>query len=235
MPVKAPPIPKINLPSKSVCSIYLREIMNTAESLRSLENLTRPDPRRKGGSIEYLHSMLEKLKLNKNVPEGITIQFETAKNLFLYSWFVHRFHHVADLHALTTLELALKTRFDELEIEYWSKANLWKYLSKAEKNGLITKEDVPGYYEYAKHKAKERHLYKNLQRMIEENLTELEYDESKVLLEEDDFNPNHLSDTFNSLYDLRNDFAHGTTALLTPNFGILNLTKSLINAIYKSR
>lgn len=206
--------------------------MNIAESLRNLESVFLPDPRRKDVSIEYLHSKLADLNLNEKVPEGIAIQFETAKNLFLYSWFVHRFHHVADLHALTTLEFALKTRFDELNIEYWPQASLWKYLGKAGKYGIITAEDVPGYYEYAQHKAKQRTFQKILQRMIEEKLTELEYDYNDVSPESADFNPDHLSNTFNNLAETRNIFAHGTTSLFQPTFNVLELTQALINAIY---
>lgn len=201
--------------------------MSILESLQTLENVMLPDSRRKHITLDYLHSELSKIELSKSVPEEITIQFETAKNLFLYSWFVYRFHHIADLQAIAALELALKTKFDELKIEYRPEAGLWKH--------LITIEDIPGYFELAKHKARQRHLKKNLRKVIEENLEELKFDESAVLPEEVDFDPNYLNDAFTNLRELRNEYAHGTTALLTPNFGILNLTKSLINAIYKLR
>lgn len=207
--------------------------MNEAEILRSPENILLPDPRRKNMSIESLHSKLSKIDLNPNIPEVISIQFETAKNLFLYSWFVHRFHHISDLQAIATLELALKSRFDELKIEYWSRATLWKYLDKAVSHDLIVPEDIPGYFESARNKAKQRNFKEQLKRLIDENLKELEYDESEVLPVLKDFNPNQLSDTFANLVQARNTFAHGTTTLLIPNLNILLLTKSLINALYK--
>jgi len=46
--------------------------------------------------------------LNDTVPEKIREHFETTKNLLLYSWFVYRFIPVAEFHAATTLEYALK-------------------------------------------------------------------------------------------------------------------------------
>lgn len=207
--------------------------MKIAESLRTLENLTRPDPRRKDVSIEYLHSKLDELKLNESVPEDLAIQFETAKNLFLYSWFVHRFHHIADLQAVATLELSLKTKFDELQIKYNPRAGLSNHLEKAANHGLLTAEDIPGYFELAKYRAKERHFHKNIQKMIDENLKELEFDESKVIPESEDYDPNYLKDTLYNLKEIRNIFAHGTTALFFPNFHILDLIRALINALYK--
>jgi len=50
--------------------------------------------------------------LNDTVPEKIREHFETTKNLLLYSWFVYRFIPVAEFHAATTLEYALKERTD---------------------------------------------------------------------------------------------------------------------------
>lgn len=167
------------------------------------------------------------------MPEGIAIQFETAKNLFLYSWFVHRFHHIADLQAVATLELSLKTKFDELNIQYRPNCGLAKLLDKAEENLLIKSEDIPGYLESASRRAKHRHFFNTLQRMHEEDLDELEIDESKIVAEPEDFDLNYLKSTFLNLKEIRNIFAHGATALLFPSLNILTLTRALINTLYK--
>lgn len=207
--------------------------MNIAESLRNLESVALPDPRRKDLSIEYLHSKLAELNLNERVPEDIAIQFETAKNLFLYSYFVYRFHHVADLQAIASLELALKTKLDELNIQYWPTCGLAKLLSKAQESGLIRVEDIPGYFESALRRAKQRHFFDTIQKMHDEGLEFLEVDESKVVPDLDDYDLNYLEKTFINLKEIRNIFAHGATTLFSPNLNILTLTKTLINTLYK--
>src|SRR5688572_27292016 len=53
------------------------------------------------------------LTTHPGVPEHVKIQFETAKNLYLYAWHVYRFFAVAEHQALTCLELALRERFGE--------------------------------------------------------------------------------------------------------------------------
>lgn len=66
-------------------------------------------------TVEYQHEAVVEIVLHQNVPENIRIQFETTKNLYLYAWFVFRFYPVAELHAYTCLEFALRMRFgDEL-------------------------------------------------------------------------------------------------------------------------
>lgn len=63
--------------------------------------------------LSDIHSYLEDISLNANVPEIVADHFTTAKNLLLYSWFVYRFIPVAELHAISTLELALKIKSEK--------------------------------------------------------------------------------------------------------------------------
>lgn len=209
--------------------------MSDAEILRNLNNFLNPDPRMSDVRIEHLHLKIDELRLNKNVPEDIVIQFETAKNLFLYSYFVYRFHHIADLQAIATLELALKTKFDELSIHYRSNCGLGKLLDKAEENCLIRSEDIPGYYESALRKAKQRHFFYNIQKMHEENLETIEIDESNISPSPADYDLGYLKSTFENLREIRNIFAHGATALFFPNLNILILVRALINTLYKGK
>src|SRR4029077_4380145 len=69
-----------------------------AECLRPPEHVCEPDPRTKGfvtwdanGTCRRLevsdyHASVSRLKLNEGVPERVAIQFETIKNLYVYSW-----------------------------------------------------------------------------------------------------------------------------------------------------
>lgn len=209
--------------------------MSDAEILRNPNNFLNPDPRMSDVSIEHLHFKIDELRLNKNVPADIVVQFETAKNLFLYSYFVYRFHHIADLQAIATLELALKTKFDELGIQYRSNCGLGRLLEKAEENCLLVSEDIPGYRESALRKAKQRHFFYNIQKMYEENLEFMEIDESNITPAPEDYDIDYLKSTFENLREIRNIFAHGASALFFPNLNTLTLVRALINSLYKGK
>src|SRR5438309_3090633 len=51
--------------------------------------------------------------LNASVPENISQQFETARNVYLYAWFVYRFYPIAEHQSLACLELALRDRLKD--------------------------------------------------------------------------------------------------------------------------
>jgi hypothetical protein len=97
----------------------------TAGALKPLNEALLPDIRFQFRGVENDNSMRpfeladlhERLttfsKLNDCVPESVRGQFETAKNLMLYSWFVFEFHIVGELYAYASLEFALRTRFPD--------------------------------------------------------------------------------------------------------------------------
>lgn len=58
-------------------------------------------------SDQDYHEALSKIVLNDTVPARSRELFETAKNLSLYSWFVYRFHPIAELTGWLALENAL--------------------------------------------------------------------------------------------------------------------------------
>jgi hypothetical protein len=57
------------------------------------------------------HAAIAELNLCNTVPDDVTIQFDTARNLLLYSWHAYRFIPVAELQAYRTVEMALRMRF----------------------------------------------------------------------------------------------------------------------------
>lgn len=71
-----------------------------------------PDPRHDGalGTPDSLHADLNVIAIHDGVPLHVRQLFETAKNLSLYSWFVYRFHPIAQLIGHSSLEQALKER-----------------------------------------------------------------------------------------------------------------------------
>jgi len=91
------------------------------ERLRPAEYVCRPDPRNmmfvrvdltKGTSrpIELAdhHEQISAYALHAGVPQEIVLQFDTARNVYLYAWFVYRFYPVAEHQSLACLELALR-------------------------------------------------------------------------------------------------------------------------------
>jgi hypothetical protein len=67
------------------------------------------------------HAAVGSFLLSRTVPEPIAIHFETAKNLYLYAWFVFRFYPVAEQQAFATLEFALRERQPEFVAAYKAK------------------------------------------------------------------------------------------------------------------
>jgi hypothetical protein len=60
--------------------------------------------------MEELHSAVSLIDLPACAPPSVSKQFQVARNLLLYSWFVYEFATVAELYAYSTVELALRER-----------------------------------------------------------------------------------------------------------------------------
>jgi len=131
--------------------------------LKPLNEVLLPDPRFKFLSIgssqsmrpfelSDLHERLNLSKLDPAVPETVRCQFETAKNLMLYSWFVFEFHTIGELQAYATLELALRTRLPDAKQkrrrkgrEVMAPLSLGPLLQLAVKDGLVVAEKLPAW------------------------------------------------------------------------------------------
>jgi hypothetical protein len=88
-------------------------------------------------ALETEHSRIAELTLDDCVARDVRVHFETARNLLLYSWFVYRFVQVAELHALGTLEMALRLRLDYTGDH---SPGLARMLKEAFKKGLFRDE-----------------------------------------------------------------------------------------------
>lgn len=117
------------------------------ETLKPLEELTNPDFRNTVWSyhnpttgesrqrdVTDLHRIAGKAQLSKVVPAHIRSQFATAQNLTVYAWFCYPFHMAAQLHALSTLEFALR---DVLQLED-DRCGLKILMDEAIKQGRVT-------------------------------------------------------------------------------------------------
>ena len=90
--------------------------LNPAEALCDPASAMAPDPRagmfagQAALCLAAHHADIAIVQLSPAVPDPIAIQFEIARNLYLYAWHVYRFYMVAATHALTALELGLGER-----------------------------------------------------------------------------------------------------------------------------
>ena len=95
--------------------------ISTADLLKQFEKINVPDERAfcfsrydKAGlretTLEDHFADIARFHLSANVPREVTIQYETAKNIYLYAWYVYRFYPVAEQQALASLEMGLRQR-----------------------------------------------------------------------------------------------------------------------------
>jgi hypothetical protein len=130
--------------------------------------------------------------LNDTVPENITIHFETAKNLYLYAWFVYRFYPVAEQQALASLEFALRERFpDFVESERKKRPKsggpgLWMLLDHAIKNGSVRNDMFAARERWAWRRAEIRHSFEKMQEMMAAGIESMGWSESEVVVTQED-------------------------------------------------
>ena len=114
------------------------------ETLKKLEEIEKPDTRNthfvlinhetgeeRSLTLEDFYKTVELIKLHERVPDNVRSQFNVARNLAIYTWFCYAFHQISELKAYSTLEMALRIKFDK------NKVGLKQLLIEAVKSGLI--------------------------------------------------------------------------------------------------
>ena len=210
-----------------------------AEFLKPLECIDQPDPRNKlfsGYELENHHKSISCYILKETVPEDIIIQFETIKNLYLYSWFVYRFYPVTELHAFTCLELALKSRYRE-EFKYIGndveKSGLKKLLKHAIEQGHIKNEGFQVWRESTQRRARFRHEIEMMKEMEDKGLTEMIVNDSEFEIQDVDRNIDYIKVLQETLPTIRNHYAHGSKTLHNQVLGTIQIVSEIINQIYE--
>ena len=94
------------------------------------------------------YSGIESITLMQSVAESVREQFDAARNLFLYSWFVYNFVPIAQLHAFSSVEYAIRIKSGkplmlraglELAIkEQWIEDSGFRYYN------INVRHDMPG-------------------------------------------------------------------------------------------
>jgi hypothetical protein len=213
--------------------------------LRTPETVCKPDIRSPTTSfltdqpitIEYQHSAVANIRLHKDVPDDIRVQFETTKNLYLYAWFVYRFYPVTKHHAYACLELALRERFEQKMIAAGENKRefgpgLKRLLLYAVKKGHIKNENFAIWRHQTEMRAWQRtgdEIWEEAQR---NGLNEITYDDTHYEVKDVDRDHDYLATILETLPWLRNNFAHGTKDLDNQALGTIQLVAEIINQIY---
>jgi len=172
------------------------------DALRGSEEALRPDPRNETSAVfdgegirqatlADQHESIRGFELNAVVPHAIRVHFETAKNLYLYSWFVYRFYPIAEQQALTSLEFALRERLllaGEAGKGKRKIRGLAARLQRARELGLIRNEGLQIRERLAMGRARARYEFETLQEMIRTGATEMVLDDSSIEPNEQDLN-----------------------------------------------
>lgn len=158
-------------------------------------------------SAEMFREWVNEYGIPEHCPEDVRIQFDVARNLYIYAWYVYRFTSPAQAQAYATLELALRTRFKELGIKFNERRDgLSKLLKIAIKRGFIK----DGGFPHLKHSPRADDLDPN----------GTEYSEQ-------------LPEIISSF---RNAFAHGDTLLMNLPISLMALesTSAIIHQLYNA-
>lgn len=225
--------------------------LDPSDTLRDPKQALEPDPRSNNLvrfdthtqipqpiSLADQHDAVARFKLNAAVPEEVTIHFETAKNLYLYAWFVFRFYPVAEQQALTSLEFALRERLVDFVEEYKRKRpkagppGLAKLLSHARTKGLIRNEALKGHEGWELSAARQRYSLEKIREMEASGVNEMEFDDSHVLPTEADIQRDWLSGFIKAIPQIRNDYAHGSPTLRHTVLHTFDVVSQLIDQLY---
>jgi len=220
------------------------------EGLRPAEYVGEPDPRntmfvridRINGisrPIELAdhHELISAYALHAGVPKEIVQQYETARNVYLYAWFVYRFYPVAEHQCLACLELALRERLKE-EITTGKikgkRPALRLLLTYAVDNGLVRNEGFSAWQNRGETNSRARVEMEKFREMSEKNLTEITWDESDIQITAEDLDWDYVKMLPDLLPMLRNDYAHGSTDLHNWALRSFQIVSEIINQLWQA-
>lgn len=234
---------------------------NHPDYLRSADQTCEPDPRSNAVVILDQHGFrprtiadqqaaVAKYALSEAVPETVRVAFETCKNLYLYAWFVYRFYAVCRTYMYSCLELALKERFGrqlhasalkeqaEKDVRNGTRRRggrvpqtyeeyrpgLRRLLSFAADEGWIKNEGFEAWRIRNQARAAER---ARIEGFAPENGAQIHGDE--------DPRADFVATLVKSMPEIRNEFAHGTSALDSSVLCSLRTVYEIISQVYGAR
>jgi hypothetical protein len=218
------------------------------EGLRPPEYMCEPDPRstmfvwidRTNGTSRPIeladhHEQISAFALHGGVPQEIVLQYKTARNVYLYAWFVYRFYPVAEHQALACLELALRERLKE-EIRTGKikgkRPTLRPLLDYAVAHGLVKNEGFSQWQNRGVIRSRARVEMEKIREASEKGLDEITWDESDIQITAEDLDWDYVKMLPALLPMVRNDYAHGSTELHNWALRSFQIVSEVINQLY---
>lgn len=217
------------------------EPVSRGDVLRDSNTALSADPRTNGlASLAEYQQEISKFQLVEAVPYDVRVHFETARNLYLYAWFVYRFFPVAEKHALTTLEFALRLRLAQLFPEQFGPGakrpvGMRGLLNRARQEHLISNDGLRATHRWALRRARHRVEHEATRKLIETGAEFVEYEAWEVEPESVDFSDDPLGIFIETLPGIRNDYAHGSATLHASVLGTFEIVSDLVNSLYGER
>lgn len=225
------------------------EPVSSADQLRDPHTALLPDVRtdftavmRPDGTItkirlEDRHEAIREFALNESAPLSIRVHFETAKNLYLYAWFVYRFFPVAEKHVLATLEFALRERLSAwMPATHGPKAKvprgLAKLISLAMAEKLITNDGLRANERLARQRASHRLSMEQIREMNSRGVTEMAFPDVPIQPLPEDYAHDSLKIFEQNLPMIRNEYAHGSAMLHNTVLGTFEIVTDLVNQLF---
>jgi hypothetical protein len=227
------------------------QLVSDSDQLRNPQSALLPDRRstsmaafRPDGSVfpvtlDDRHEAICEFVLNESAPHDVRVHFETAKNLYLYAWFVYRFFPVAEKHALATLEFALLERLALLHPARYGRDVEWvpglaKKLKDARDDGLISNDGMRAYHRHAMRQARERVSEDATRKLPESGAEFIEYDPDRAVPIEQDYSWDAIETYLETLPAIRNEYAHGSSNLHATVLGTFEIVTDLVNQLFST-
>jgi hypothetical protein len=212
-------------------------------------------------TLQDQYDAVAEITLHEGVPREIVVKFDNARNLNLFAWFVYRFHSAARTHVYECLELALRVRFKDDLYAHDEQRRRARYEQQAKNNpckakphnpidkesyrptlhpllqyaievGALKNEGFSAWQLKTKLRARSRRDIEAIQKMTQLGITELQINDSKIEITDEDREHDYLGQVLKAIPFLRNHYAHGTTSLDNKSLSALRLASEIINQIF---
>ncbi|MDQ7059337.1 MAG: hypothetical protein Q9N62_13425 [Ghiorsea sp.] len=214
----------------------------SCDLFKPLELLGNPDPRsiltKRTKEIEKMHEHISQFSLSDEVPIDVRIKFDTARNLYIYSWYVYRFTNIAEHQLFICLEFGLRELLlEELPMEYKNRhgdTSIEKLLRYIVDSRYLKSEDFKRYQHRVRKNAESRYKQTKYEEMDEKGLNEITYNLKGAMISEED----HF-DFFEPLIKyiryFRNEYAHGSTMLFGNITSTFEDVSEILNSVYSRK
>lgn len=200
-------------------------------------------------TLKDIHVSISEYAMHAGVPIRIREAFDVARNLYLYSWFVYRFRTVAEAHALSTLEYALREFIGKENIEKYKKERketelkstgkklnlrngLRLYIEYCRDHKLIKNENFTGWRRIPILRLEQQYQMQIFEKMRAEGVTEIRYEMPKFHIADDQNTFDYINHLVEHTHVIRNMHAHGNSMVYPTVLHTFEMVSEFVNQLY---